>query len=82
MKQDTFNHNKGYHAPILKSSPHFQNAPSPTLPGFLASQVFLINRNATVKFSSINTIHVNQQHNNGFFIFKFTLKYILGSVYI
>ena len=45
-----------------------------------ASQVFLINRNATVKLSSVNTIHV-KQHNVGFFIFKFTLKYMLGDVY-
>ena len=27
-------------------------------------------------------IHVKQQHNVGFFIFKFTLKYMLGNVYI
>ena len=31
--------------------------------------------------SSINTIHV-KQHNVGFFVFKFTLKYMLGNVYI
>ena len=42
---------------------------------------FLVNRNATVKLSSINTINVKQQHNVGFFIFKFTLKYMLGDVY-
>ena len=47
-----------------------------------SSQVFLINRNATVKVSSINTIHVKQQLNDGFFIFKFTLKYMLGNAYI
>ena len=47
-----------------------------------SSQVFLINRNATVKVSSINTIHVKQQHNVGFFIFKLTLAwYMLGNVY-
>ena len=47
------------------------------------SQVFVINRNATVKLlNSINAIHVKQQHNVGFFIFKFTLKYMLGNVYI
>ena len=28
------------------------------------------------------TIHVKQQHNVGFFIFKFTLKYMLQNVYI
>ena len=43
--------------------------------------VFLIDRNATVKLSSINTIHVNQQHNVSFFVIKFTLKYMLH-VYI
>ena len=36
------------------------------------SQVFLINRNATVKLSSINIIHVKKHV--AFFIFKFTLK--------
>ena len=35
-----------------------------------------------MKFSSINTIYVKQQHNVGFFIFRFTLKYMLGNVYI
>ena len=35
-----------------------------------------------MKLSSINTIHVKQQHNIGFFIFKFTLDYMLGNVYI
>ena len=34
-----------------------------------------------MKLSSINTIHVKQQHNVGFFIFKFTLKYKLVNVY-
>ena len=53
-----------------------------TLPTNQSFHVFLINRNATVKLSSINTIHVKQQHNLGFFIFKFTLKYMLGNVYI
>ena len=35
---------------------------SPTLPINWSSQVFLTNRNAAVKFSSINTIHVKQQY--------------------
>ena len=35
-----------------------------------------------MKLSSINTIHVKQEHNFGFFIFKFTLKYMLSNVYI
>ena len=46
-----------------------------------ASQVFLIGRNETVKFSPINAIYVKQQH-AGFFIFKFTLKYMLDNIYI
>ena len=47
-----------------------------------SSQVFCINRNATVKLSVIDTFHVKQQDNVGFFIFKFTQKYMLGNVYI
>ena len=35
-----------------------------------------------MKLSSINTFHVKQQHDVGFFIFKFTLKYKLGNDYI
>ena len=35
--------------------------PPPTLLTNLSSQVFLINRNATVKLTSVNTIHVKQQ---------------------
>ena len=62
--------------PFLKI-PH---APSP-LPSNPSFQVFLINRNATVKLTSINTIHIKQQHNVCFFISKFTLKYMLGNVY-
>ena len=42
--------------PFLKIS-HPPSCP-PTLPANPSSQVFLINRNATVKLSSINTIHV------------------------
>ena len=63
--------------------PPFLKIPHPpTLPANWSSPVFLINRNATVKLSSINTIHVKQQHNVGFFIFKFTLRYMLGNAYI
>ena len=71
---------------------HFLKSSIPTLPANRSFQVFLINRNATKKLSSINTIHVKQQNNVGFFIFNFTLKqmpvifilinYILGNVYI
>ena len=50
------------------------------LPTNRPSKVFLINRNAAVKPSSINAIHVKQQHNVGFFIFKFVLKEMLGNV--
>ena len=68
--------------PISKSSSPFLNIlHSPTWLANPSSQVFLINRNATVKLSSINTIHVKQQH-VGFVIFRFTLKYLLGIVYI
>ena len=35
-----------------------------------------------MKLSSINIIDAKQQHNGGFFIFNFTLKYRLGNVYI
>ena len=71
------------HPPITRMPPPFLKIPHPpTLPTNQSSHVFLTNRNATVKLSSINTIHVKQQHNVGFFIFKFTLKYMLGNVYI
>ena len=36
--------------------------------------------NSSSSSSSINTTHVKQQHNVGFFIFKFTLKYMLGII--
>ena len=78
--------------------PPFQNLPPPllgsatssifktphpcTFPANRSSQVFLINRNGTVKLSSINTIHVKQQHKIGFSIFPFTIKYMLGNVYV
>ena len=69
-------------SPPLPGPSQFLKIPHPpTLPANWSSQVFLINRNATVKLSSINTIHV-KQHNIVFFIFKFTLKYMLGNVYI
>ena len=62
--------------PFLKSSPPFVKIAHPPHPPTLlanrSSQVFLINRNETVKLSSINTINL-KQHNFGFFIFKFTL---------
>ena len=71
------------HAPITRIFAHFLKSPiSPHLTGKWAIPSFLINRNATVKLSSINTIHVKQQHNVGFFIFNFNLKYMLGNVYI
>ena len=68
--------------PSLLGSLHFLKFPIPTLPANQSFQVSLINRNATVKLSSITTIHLKQQHNICFFIFKFTLKYMLGNVYI
>ena len=68
--------------PLPGSLPFFKISHAPTLVTNRSFQVFLIDGNATVKLSSINTIHVNQQHYVGFFIFKFTLKYMLGNVYI
>ena len=66
----------------LLAFPHFLNPPSATLSKNWSFQVFHINRNATVKLSLINTIHTKQKQNVGFFIFKFTLNYMLGNVYI
>ena len=66
--------------PFLKISP--PHPPFPILLANQSSQVFLINKNETVKLCSINTVHVKQHHNDGFFIFKFTLKCMLGNAYI
>ena len=74
------------HPPIIRIPPPFLKIPHPLPlpyrqighPKF--SLFFLINRNATVELSSINTILVKQQHNVGFFIFKFILKYMLGII--
>ena len=84
---------KGYQPYISKSSLPLLGSPSflkispplphpPTLPADWSFQVFLINRNATVKLISINTMHVKQHQNIVFFIFKLTLKYMLGNIYI
>ena len=62
--------------PLFLKIPH-SPVTSPTNRPF---EVFLIDRNATVKLSSINTILIKQQHNAGFFIFKFILKYMLDNV--
>ena len=70
------------HLPITRIPPFFKILHPFTLPGNMSPQVFLNNRNATVKLSSINTIHVKQRHSNDFFNFKLTLKYMLGNVYI
>ena len=71
---------KGVSACITRIPP-FLKIPHPlTLPANQSSQVFPINRNATVKLNSINAIHV--KHHVRFFILKFTLEYILGNVYI
>ena len=80
---------RGINLPIPQSSPSYQH-PSicrishpATLTANRSFQVFLLKKKATVKLRSIYTIHVKQQHNAGFFIFKFTLKYILvGNVFI
>ena len=71
------------HPPLLGFAPPFLKIPHPrTLPTNRPSQVFLIDRNASVKLSSANTIHIKQQDNVGFFIFKFPLKYMLDHVYV
>ena len=70
-----------YYSKTIPSS-FLKIPPSPHLTNKLASQVFLINRNETVKLSSLNTIPVKQKHNVGFFIFTFTLKYMLGNIWI
>ena len=64
--------------PITRISSYpISHPPSPTIPANRSSQVFLINRNATVKLSSIDTIHVKQKYNVDFFIFKLTLKHMI-----
>ena len=78
---------KGYQPPLplLPGSlhrPFLKILHPPTLPKNQLTQAFLIDRNAIAKLSSMNIIHVKQQHNVGFFSFKFTVKYILDDVYI
>ena len=83
---------KGYQPPppsLFEPSPLITRIPPflkishlPTLPANRSFQVFLINRNATKKLSSINTIHVKQQNNVGFFIFKFHSKVDASNIYI
>ena len=75
------------HPPITRIPPlppFLKISHPPTLLANPLFQVFLINRNTTVKLSWINTIHAKQQHNIGFFIFKFTLKFfqVLNVCYI
>ena len=66
---------KVYQPLHFKIIPPFLEIPYlPTLPANWLSQVFLMNRNTTLKLIAINTIHLKQQLNVGFFIFKFTLK--------
>ena len=60
--------------PVL-GSPHFLKSPiSPPSQQISHPKFSFINKNATVELSSINTIHVKQQHNVDFLIFKFSLK--------
>ena len=66
----------------ITSIPHFLKSCILNITDKSAIPVFLIDRSVTVKLSSINTVHVKQQHNIGFFVFKFTLKYMLHNVYI
>ena len=62
---------------VVRKIPYF-----PTLLVNWSYQVLLSSRNATVKLSSINIIHLKQQYKNGFSIFKLTLKYLLGNVFV
>ena len=67
--------------PVIRQNKRGEgDAPVHYVPRNRLSQVFYTNRYATVKLSSMNAIHVKQQHNVGIFIFKFTLKYMLGNV--
>ena len=69
--------------PAITRIPRFLKIPHPlTLPVNWSSQVFFINRNITVKLSSINTNHLNQKHDIGFSILNITLKYMLGNAYV
>ena len=68
--------------PITRIPPFLKIPYPPTLTVNWSYHVFPINRNAVVKLSSINSIHVKQQRNVEFFTFKFTLKYMPGNIYI
>ena len=57
--------------------PIFKNTSSPTSPENRLYQVSLL-----TEMQLLTNIHVTQQHNLGFFIFKSTLAYILSNVYI
>ena len=76
---------KGYHPAISKSCPpprHFLKFPIPPPYRQIGHPKFSLLTEMQLKLNSINTIHVKQQTNVGFLIFKFTLKYMLGNVYI
>ena len=49
---------QNYPSPISENPPSPPSPPPPTLLANPSSQALLINRNSTVKLSSINTIHV------------------------
>ena len=59
--------------------PHFLKSPSPTLPANNSSQVFIINRNATVTLSLINRL-CKTPSQCWLFHFKFTLKHMLDTI--
>ena len=70
---------------LLGSTPFLKIPHPPSLAtnsSSLFGHRFSLSTETTVKLSSVNTIHVKQQQNVGFFIFKFTLKHMLGNVYI
>ena len=66
----------GYHPPISKCPP-----PPPSIIRISRFLKFPIS-SPYQQMPNLNTIHVKQQSSVGFLIFKFTLKYMLGNVYI
>ena len=69
--------------PLLGSPPPFLNIRHPPPYRQIVHHKFsLLIEMQPVKLSSINTIHVKQQHNVGFFIIKFILKRMLGNVFV
>ena len=61
---------------------HFLKWPIPLPNWQMGHPKFSLLTEMQLKLNSINTLHVKQQHNVGFFLFNFTLKFMLGNVYI